>query len=373
MEPSSSGIAEPVAFPGADYSGTGPGSLVKATVISHVDDAIPLGTTSVRVTYRSTSAVDGGQTQVTGAVFIPAGNPPRGGWPIIAFAHATVGFEPECGPSLYPELGGGAASIASFLRQGFAVAAADYQGLGAPGIHPYLDAKTAAFNVIDSVRALRKVSNEISDSWGGFGGSQGGAAIWSANEQAETYAPELHLVGTVSVVPTADQSGFAAAAASQTLSDERLGVYIGILHGLAGARADFPLDEYRRGMVRDQWVILTACLPQFNDVRTVLLHDAPRSDLVPATPEAQQRLLHLLTAMALPMRPASAPMMVIYAGQDEYVEAKSTEAAIDRACALGDRILVDFQPEKSHATVNGNGFDKWLRNRFDGRPAPSNC
>jgi hypothetical protein len=34
-----------------------------------------------------------------------------------------------------------------------AVAATDYQGLGAPGVHPYLDAKTAGFNVIDSVRA----------------------------------------------------------------------------------------------------------------------------------------------------------------------------------------------------------------------------
>src|ERR1700716_1566363 len=166
---------QPVPVATADLSGTGPGSLVEAKTIPDIDRSVPLGTISARVIYRSTSGIAGSQTEVSGAVFIPPGRPPRGGWPVIAFAHGTTGVNQECGPSLSPNLWGTINGIASFLRMGFAVAATDYQGLGAPGAHPYLEAKTAAFNVIDSVRALRAVSRDVSKTWSAYGGSQGGA------------------------------------------------------------------------------------------------------------------------------------------------------------------------------------------------------
>jgi hypothetical protein len=360
-------------FSGADYSGHGPGSLVAATVITDIDRSIPLGTTSVRVVYRSTSGIDGSQTQVSGVVFVPPGRPPKGGWPVVAFAHGTTGVNPECGPSLSPDLNGGVAYIAPFLQVGVAIAATDYQGLGAPGAHPYLDAKTAAFNVIDSVRALRAVSREVSTTWAGLGGSQGGAATWSANEQAATYAPELHLAGTVSMVPAADQSGMAAAAAAQTMSTDQMAMYIGILRGLERTHPDFKIDDYRHGVTKDKWDVVTACNGHNIAERVTLLHNLNPADLVPATPEAQQRLFELLTAMALPQQRASAPMLIVYAGRDEYVSPESTRSAIERACALGDQIQVDFEPDKTHGDVDFRNYVQWLGERFAGRPALSNC
>ena len=83
--------------------------------------------------------------------------------------------------------------------QRYAVVASDYQGLGKDGTyHPYLDATTEGQNLIDSVRAARKLVPDASTRWAAFGGSQGGQAAWAANELAGGYAPELQLVGTAS-------------------------------------------------------------------------------------------------------------------------------------------------------------------------------
>jgi Secretory lipase len=358
---------------GADYSGSGPGSLIQANTLANMDSSIPLGTTSVRVIYRSTSGVDGSETEVSGAVFIPPGRPPDGGWPVVAFAHGTAGLDQECGPSLSSNLSGSAPQVASFVRSGFAVAATDYQGLGAPGAHPYMDAKTAGLNVIDSVRALRAVSSKVSANWAAFGGSQGGAAVWAANELASTYAPELPLLGTVSVVPAADLSDFAAAAAAQTLSDDQMALYMYLVEGIRRTRPGFDIDDYRRGIAKDKWTVLTACAGPPTVERAELLHNFPSATLVPATPDAQERLYALLTAMSLPQRPASAPMLVIYAGMDEYVPADATGRAIGRACALGDQIQVILQPDKGHGDVDSSASKNWLSERFAGYPAPSDC
>jgi hypothetical protein len=66
-----------------------------------------------------------------------------------------------------------------------------------------------------------------------------------------------------------------------------------------------------------------------------LLDQLTPADFVHVTPEAQRRLFDLLTAMGLPQQPASAPLLVIYAGQDICVPRQATRRAIERACALG--------------------------------------
>src|SRR5215475_12662321 len=40
-----------------------------------------------------------GATAVSGTVAIPKGKPPRGGWPVIAWDHATVGLGDRCAPT----------------------------------------------------------------------------------------------------------------------------------------------------------------------------------------------------------------------------------------------------------------------------------
>src|ERR1700686_3939963 len=48
---------------------------------------------SVRVLYTSTNGIDG-KTPITvsGAIYIPKGPAPSGGWPVVAWAHGTTGI-----------------------------------------------------------------------------------------------------------------------------------------------------------------------------------------------------------------------------------------------------------------------------------------
>ncbi|MFT7022023.1 MAG: dipeptidyl aminopeptidase/acylaminoacyl peptidase, partial [Rhodococcus sp. (in: high G+C Gram-positive bacteria)] len=130
------------------------GSLVSQMTMGHTDFAVRyFGAEAVHVVYRSTSGAGDAGTEVSGVVFIPKGDPPEGGWPIVSVAHGTTGVTDECAPSLYPNLLGTIGTVAPFLERGMVVAVTDYEGIGTPGSHPYLDPDAAAHNVIDAVRA----------------------------------------------------------------------------------------------------------------------------------------------------------------------------------------------------------------------------
>jgi hypothetical protein len=186
--PGASGRGKPVSIASADLSGSGPGSLVSAMTMpgySNTADGRPMH--SARVVYRSTSGDTGEPTVVSGTVFTPLGDAPQGGWPVVSFGHGTLGIQEACGPSLSATLLGQSQVVASLIDMGYAVAMADYQGLGHEGIHPYSDARTAGLNMIDAVRALRHTFADVSDRWAAFGGSQGGGAAWAAAHQRDDW------------------------------------------------------------------------------------------------------------------------------------------------------------------------------------------
>ena len=111
--------ATEIQLPG-DYSADGPGALVSATRLPTVDRRL-LRITSIaaRISYNSTSGVDGSPQVVTGSVFVPDGTPPEGGWPTIVFGHGTTGVLSECGPSLSPTLLGSVDAIRALVTLGY--------------------------------------------------------------------------------------------------------------------------------------------------------------------------------------------------------------------------------------------------------------
>src|SRR5438045_735207 len=108
-----------------------PGELIAAEPI----DA-PEGVSAWRILYHS-QLLDGTDTAVSGMVAVPAGSPPTGGFPLLAVAHATTGIARACAPSIDPASSTDLfesfyTTLRPFLNAGYAVAATDYQGLGAP-------------------------------------------------------------------------------------------------------------------------------------------------------------------------------------------------------------------------------------------------
>jgi hypothetical protein len=224
------------------------GTIVESEPLVGLDpDALAKVGGARKAVYRSVSAIDGQGTEVSGTFFVPKGDPPKDGWPVISFAHGATGLTPDCGPSQYPDLKGYASAVAAVVQAGFAVAFTDYQGLGRPGVHPFLEPRTAGFNVIDAVRALRAQFPDVSTRWMALGGSQGGQASWAANEYARDYGADLNLVGSVATAPAADVSGLADAARLGTLSKDQIAYMPLVVSGLEVIDPSLVESDYLRG------------------------------------------------------------------------------------------------------------------------------
>jgi hypothetical protein len=364
---------DPVPVETADLSGTGPGSLVSAMTMpafSREEPAYRMN--AARVVYRSTSG-DGQATEVSGSVFVPSGDPPPGGWPVVAFGHGTTGLDESCAPSLSNTLLGYAETVGILITKGYAVALADYQGLGASGVHPYTDSRTAGLNVIDAVRALRATFPDVSNRWGAFGGSQGGGAAWAADEQAHDYAPELTLVGAVAVSPVADLTGLVDKAQQGTLTkDQELGV-IGIAESLARLHPDFNRDDFRRGAAARYWDILVGCSGPDTPYRGDAAKTIELNEVAPSTPAAADRLRRYLAQWALPQKRLSAPLYVWYGGADTFIDASWTAGAIERACARGGPVVAVFEENKGHGEIDYQDQFQWLTDRFADKPVANAC
>src|SRR6201991_1804511 len=168
--------------------------------------------------YRST-AVNGSPIAVSGTVAIPKTKAPKGGWPVVTWAHGTTGIADACAPSIAGNTAYDEPLLNSWLKAGFAVVQTDYEGLGTPGEHPYLIGVSEGRGVLDMVRAARKLDPKIGKTMVIAGHSQGGhAALW-AGSLAPKWTPELKLRGTLALapaIPLGEQGALLQALSSQS-------------------------------------------------------------------------------------------------------------------------------------------------------------
>lgn len=353
--------------------GTGSGSIVSAETMPSLPIQVRLsGVNAARVVYRSVQP-GVGEREVSGTVFTPSGEAPEGGWPVISYAHGTTGIEQACAPSRSASLLGASALVQGYTTAGFAVAITDYEGLGHPGNHAYLDNITAGYDVIDAVRALRTVFPDVGTQWAAFGGSQGGGAAWAANELADSYAPELDLVGAVALAPGANMVGLVDKAIAGTLTDDQGPLLQWVLESLARRDPALNLDDYRSGEAAQDWAALTGCTPDKAGAREDAVNRLGDKDFAPKSDAAADALRRALAAMAVPQGPASAPMLVAYGDADTYIDAAWTDAALEQACGYGDIITIDRQAGRGHGDVNGDAVNQWIGDRFAGVPAQNDC
>ncbi len=173
----------------------------------------------------------GHRVATTGIIALPRPSEhplPDGGYPLVSWAHGTVGVANRVAPSR--DRGDTGASpmnaypgtlLNHFLSQGWAVAMSDYEALGtgtAEHLHPYLLGTSEAHGVLDIVLAARRLFPDlISDRYAIVGHSQGGQAALFAASHAPArvagltavcaIAPANHLLGLVRVgalFPAAD-------------------------------------------------------------------------------------------------------------------------------------------------------------------------
>jgi pimeloyl-ACP methyl ester carboxylesterase len=331
-----------------------------------------------RAIYRSTSGVTGSSSYVAGFFAVPKGTPPAGGWAVVSFAHGTTGIDHGCGPSGKPDLMGYQDTVATILKSGYAVAMTDYQGLDdlslhplqEPGHHPFLEPYTAAYNVIDAVRAIRQLFPQTSTKWAGAGGSQGGQAVWAANEFSPDYGQGLDLLGSVALAPNANITPLAYLAANRKLSADQLGVMPLVIVGLQRAGLLPQGDAYLRGDAAKYQNEILGCEADSAVARSKVHAD----DVAPDGEAATEALRQGLQRIALPQRELAAPLLVINGKRDELIAPSWVSYAIRQSCEAGGKVQHVEYPEAGHLIVlNDDTALKWLKKRIAGDPPESNC
>jgi pimeloyl-ACP methyl ester carboxylesterase len=193
-------------------------------------DAIA-GKRSRLILYRSTG-VDGKANAVSGSLAVPKGKAPKGGWPVITYAHGSTGSADTCAPTwgydksdltsyAYPLL-------KRWLKAGYAVVRTDYEGLGTPGVHGYLVGATEGRSVLDAVRAARALEPRLSKRYVIAGHSQGGHAALFAAALAPAWTPDLKLRGTVAFAPASHLGEQFALTTQLTTPCGGLGAIVGL-------------------------------------------------------------------------------------------------------------------------------------------------
>ena len=192
-----------------------PGLMIKSMAVHGGN--LPTGGTSNVIMY-SSKAPDGSIVPVTGIVTIPKGKAPKGGFPVVSWAHGTTGIADSCAPSMKAGNAPDGTYVKNFrtetsewVKEGFAVVQTDYQGLGTPGMHPYLIGVSEGRSVIDIVRAAHGLSRRVGRTWVAAGHSQGGHAVLWAAAIGPSYAPELKLKGAAPLAPASHIGEQAAA------------------------------------------------------------------------------------------------------------------------------------------------------------------
>ena len=363
-------------LPPPDLRDDGPGSLVEVTPLTNQNYFELVDATSVRVVYRSTRGLDGEPTRVSGVVAVPPGNPPPGGWPIISFGHAGLGVANPCAPSLGDDVAGYAPIMSVMLSRGYVVTLSDYAGLGLAGDpHSVIDTTTLGNNVVDAVRAARRVIPTASTKWAAWGFGEGGQASWAANERAVDYGAGLQMVGAAALSPLVDMTGLVDAAVAGTMTPVQYRLFAQVLSSVASTSPNFDLDRYRSAFVRDQWTDLINCggAPEAMNSRLARLQPA---DLRPPDKAAAAELRAILAPYVLPGASGlAAPLLVVYATEDPLVSRAWVVGALERACDKGD--AVEYRPQiGASSTETDQALQSsldWLQARFDGQQLSEVC
>lgn len=172
------------------------------------DGITPIPGALNRLVLYSTKTLGGGKVVASGIVSTPRGKAPKGGWPVVSYAHGTTGVADVCAPTRIPA-GSPQEGYVTYMNPviddwidaGYAVVRTDYAGLGTPGPHGYLVGIDEGHAVLDIVAASRALDPAIGKKFLIAGHSQGGhAALFAAGEAAK-YAKGLKLRGTVAYAP----------------------------------------------------------------------------------------------------------------------------------------------------------------------------
>ncbi|MFI8092704.1 alpha/beta hydrolase family protein [Streptomyces sp. NPDC086080] len=364
-----------------------PGEILKTQKIPLPASSL-LGTAvsrAERIMYR-TADEHGRPVAATGFLLFPKTAPKdKDGWPLISWAHGSTGAGPECAPSRSVSTADVAPLLAKWLREGFAVVAADYPGLGPNGkFHEFIHLRAEGRSVAHAALAARNADPKaVSRKWFAVGISQGGQAALGAGEQAAE-AKGMRFLGTAAFAPAAHHAAALRNAAAKQSSGASLEGLRGLLAYIAaGAHAydpkKFPYQDLLSPGLAEAMAepaVRNLCLNQIDAYFSLFAPEKTSGTLNPDWEKENPELTKFLDSMNPAQTTSSGPVLVLQGENDAVVTPESTRRLITELCAKED--VVDWKtfPGVDHVGVAVAGLQDlgtWMKGRLKDTPPTNRC
>lgn len=367
--------------PPSDLGGRSGRVLKQEPSTFYLDPArtVPAPAVVQRIMYTSRDA-HGRRTAVTGTLLtpvVPWQGP--GERPLISFAVGTQGMADRCAPSR--QLAAGqeyeGAFLSGFLARGYTVVVTDYEGLGTPGVHAYVNSRALGNNVLDAARAATRVETDPVTRTAPVylaGYSEGGNAVGGALQRHATYAPGVPLAGGYAGAVPAD-----LARVAPPLDGSLYTTFL--LYSVAALDAGYPrlgvgdlLNRRGRQAVRRAARTCTAdgLAPfAFADTSTYTRSGRSLTSLL-----ARRDVARVLRSLRVGTVAPDVPVIVAHSRLDDVVDFGQDRDAVRRWCRLG--ATVAFRPGVAPTHVGGavESYPQalaWIEARVGSVPAPSSC
>jgi pimeloyl-ACP methyl ester carboxylesterase len=270
---------------------------------------------------------------------------------VVSWAHGTTGIADSCAPSRDPDGPYTAYAVPQFgawLKAGYAIANTDYEGLGTPGVHPYLVGRSAGRVVVDIVRASRQLDRRLARRYVIAGHSQGGHAALFAAALAPKRAPELRLRGVAAYAPASHLDLLSRALPSFTSPSGLSGLAALILRGVSSVYPRIDPSE----IASDRALAL---LPQVDRVCLGELGEASSfGGIAPADlarPGANLQPLNELLARQNPNLKIAAPILLAQGLSDTTVLPVLTDLLDGELRARRNKVRYVTYPEIEHVGI----------------------
>ena len=386
------------------------GDIIRA---EKIQTTIP-GVQAWKIAYVSSDVLDH-KTLVTAIVASPAGNPPKDGRPIMAWAHGTTGTAETCGPSevlnpvqplnqyFLPSGNSwtdfGLPAMKAFIKAGYVIVATDYQGLGGGGKHQYAVAATQAHDVINSIRAVTLLKEVDAGSRAIiYGWSQGGGATIAAASMSDylntkgSAQDHINVIGFVAlapydiaiIFPNKKLNNTEAAHYLKKLSLEFSGNVFDFTHyvqnvwGMVAAFSQLKLSDIftKHGATIANEILERKCMHAAADTFNFAYSANYSSLLRPNIRHAAAWIGAYKKGSVMPVKPM-APVIIYYGKDDTTVPPIMGKLYFDQMCQLGGNITrIQLPGNQTHFSTPGSSepfYVKWVAERFAGKPVINGC
>ncbi len=337
-----------------------PGTLIRSEAFDDYDLSADMS--ALRILYHSRS-VSGKDVAVSAVVLVPAGKPPAGGWPVIAWAHGFSGVARRCAPSLTRNILNGP-FLSMYLSLGYAVVATDYAGLGTYSRYAALDAESNAEDVVNSIPAAHQATPSLSSKWIAMGDSQGAMVAIKVAERSDP--ADSGFLGSLAISGVANPKDLYERM-TQKSPDSMLAV---LAYGIKTVFPDFKPGD----MLTDRG--LTAFEQTESTCGTSGNAAISGAEMLKPDWEKNRPVQQFLSRNGAGQKPARGPLLVIAPATDPIIPASMTSHVVDQMCRQHDHVDYEEYPEVDAGSVLGVSVRdqmNWIQARFAGRPEGSNC